>query len=544
MASEDRWDVVVVGAGLSGMTLANYLLKAGLRVLVLERRLESGGGLSSEEPTLTGYWANTGHYVFDTLGLVPFHKTLTLNQVNVRFIQPEVQSALPLADGRALVLYRDLARTLDAIARFSPADARSWRRLHRLGGEVAREVMGIAAPPARVVPRAGRKPTRSELRTAKARQALTARRPVERSNTADPSLDRLRRMSPREVVNELFESEPVKALLLHHLLVPRGVGLDDSSTGHVAALAVALAGEAQIVQGGSHELAQGLWTAILKRGGDVWDLAEVTGILVEANRVVAVEMTGGRRVRARAVVSTIDPGQTFRLAGDGHLDSALRTRLGRFRPDDVSLFAVHLALREPPRFQAAAVGAEVNRALRYSIGLETVEDHSLLWQTIRRGELPGQAGMLVSVPSLHDPSQAPARHHTALLWQYVPRTLRGRAWTDVRDGFMAACIEGLRRYAPNIGPATILAAAAMSPDDHLAKFPNLVAGLFGGANSGGQLGAYRPTPELADYRTPISGLYLAGASLPPGAGLGPASALGCVEAVAGDLRARRWWSQR
>ena len=72
MTDRDRWDVIVIGAGLNGMTLASYLLKAGLRVLVTERRLESGGGLSTEEPTITGSWANTGQYVFDTLGLQPY----------------------------------------------------------------------------------------------------------------------------------------------------------------------------------------------------------------------------------------------------------------------------------------------------------------------------------------------------------------------------------------------------------------------------------------------------------------------------------------
>ena len=46
MPHDDQWDVLVIGAGLNGMTLANYLLHAGLRVLVLERRLESGGGLA------------------------------------------------------------------------------------------------------------------------------------------------------------------------------------------------------------------------------------------------------------------------------------------------------------------------------------------------------------------------------------------------------------------------------------------------------------------------------------------------------------------
>ena len=139
---DERWDVLVIGAGLNGMTLANYLLRSGLKVLVLERRLESGGGLASEESTLNGFWHNTGHYVFDTLNLLPFHEELDLEKFNVGFVHPEVQSALPLADGRALTIYRDLARTLDSIARFSPRDADTWGRFARAASATRPEPPG------------------------------------------------------------------------------------------------------------------------------------------------------------------------------------------------------------------------------------------------------------------------------------------------------------------------------------------------------------------------------------------------------------------
>jgi len=85
---------------------------------------------------------------------------------------------------------------------------------------------------------------------------------------------------------------------------------------------------------------------------------------------------------------------------------------------------------------------------------------------------------------------------------------------------------------------------ATTPDDMAAKWTNLGAGLFGGRNSGGQLGPFRPLPELAGYRTPIAGLYLAGAATPPGAGLAPAQAMACLEILARDLGAGRWWNRR
>lgn len=515
MAYDQKWDVLVIGAGLNGMVLANYLLKAGLKVMVLERRLESGGGLASEEPTITGFWHNTGHYVFDTLNLLPFHKELDLEGVNISFVRPEVQSALPLGDGRALVIYRDLKRTLESITAHSRSDAQAWRRLHRAGSAEMPEFAGAAL-----------------------------RRRPNPAPPAEGDLARLSLMSPREVLDELFESGVVKSLILHHLLIPRGIGYDYSGTGHFVAFAIAQAGQGHMVHEGSHEMAQGLWTAILKRGGDIWDMTEVTQILVEKGRAVGVELMGGRRMYGRAVVSTVDPVGTFRLAGERHVKPHLLERLARFRPDEFSLFTVHLALRAAPRFQAAAVNPDVNRAYRYGLGLESVADHGALWDEVRRGELPAQPAMFVSVPSVHDPSQALPGHHTALVWQVVPRTLRGREWKDLREEYMATCIDRLRRYAPNIEPENIMGGTAMTPDDIVAKWTNLAAGLFGGRNSGGQLGAFRPLPELAGYRTPVPGLYLAGASTPPGAGLSPASAMACADVVATDLKAKRWWAKK
>ena len=65
----DTFDVIVIGAGENGMVLGTLLGKAGLRVLICQRRLESGGGLSTEEFTLLGCWHNTGAYYHDNFGI-------------------------------------------------------------------------------------------------------------------------------------------------------------------------------------------------------------------------------------------------------------------------------------------------------------------------------------------------------------------------------------------------------------------------------------------------------------------------------------------
>ena len=110
--SNDTFDVIVIGAGENGMVLGTYLGKAGLKVLVCERRLESGGGLSSEEFSVLGCWHNTGAYYHDTVDVTPIYRDLQLSEANTVYVHPPVQSSLLKRDGESLTLFVDLEKTL------------------------------------------------------------------------------------------------------------------------------------------------------------------------------------------------------------------------------------------------------------------------------------------------------------------------------------------------------------------------------------------------------------------------------------------------
>jgi phytoene dehydrogenase-like protein len=55
---EEIFDAIIIGGGHNGQILAAYLKKAGLSTLVLERRMEPGGGLCTEEITVPGFYHN------------------------------------------------------------------------------------------------------------------------------------------------------------------------------------------------------------------------------------------------------------------------------------------------------------------------------------------------------------------------------------------------------------------------------------------------------------------------------------------------------
>src|SRR3990172_3408468 len=124
---EKTYDVIVIGGGPNGLTAAAYLAKAGLKVLVLEKRYEMGGGLATEEVTTAGFYHNTHAIYMMMTEYAPAYRDLKLEeQYGLKHIYPPLQHAMPFEDGSCLCLYNDLEKTCESIAKFSKKDADSY----------------------------------------------------------------------------------------------------------------------------------------------------------------------------------------------------------------------------------------------------------------------------------------------------------------------------------------------------------------------------------------------------------------------------------
>ena len=64
----EKYDVIVVGGGLGGMTAANYLASRGKRTLVLEQNHQTGGNLSGFRRK--GFYFDGGDQSFESLGIM------------------------------------------------------------------------------------------------------------------------------------------------------------------------------------------------------------------------------------------------------------------------------------------------------------------------------------------------------------------------------------------------------------------------------------------------------------------------------------------
>jgi len=166
-------------------------------------------------------------------------------------------------------------------------------------------------------------------------------------------------------------------------------------------------------------------------------------------------------------------------------------------------FKVDWALSEPIPWKAR----ECARAATVHVG-GTLEEIAASERAPAHGGVAARPFVLVTQPSLFDPSRAPAGKHTAWGYCHVPNGWEGSA--------LEAIEAQMERFAPGFRDC-VLARHVMGPQALEGWDANLVGGdISGGAMTLRQMVA-RPTASL--YRTGAKGLYLCSASTPPGGGV-------------------------
>ncbi|MDO8720982.1 MAG: FAD-dependent oxidoreductase, partial [Syntrophales bacterium] len=106
-----EFDVVIVGGGPNGLVAGSYLARAGLKVVIVDRRNELGGGVATEEPRQAGFRHNVHAIYMPMVDYAPAYKDLELDKYGLEHIYPEVQFAMSFLDGSSVCIYKDLERT-------------------------------------------------------------------------------------------------------------------------------------------------------------------------------------------------------------------------------------------------------------------------------------------------------------------------------------------------------------------------------------------------------------------------------------------------
>jgi len=525
----EKVDVIIIGAGPNGIAAGSYLAKAGVKVLLLERRLEAGGGLATEEVTLPGYMHNTHSIYHMMVDYAPIYKDLRLEEdYNLKHVYPPLQCSLLLKDGRSLCLYADLDKTCESMARFSKRDSDTYREMHKKVQEYSEYYLvpatyDLAHPP------------------------LLAAAKLDATDWGKDLMSYSPK-SPKEIVDELFENEHVRAMWLY-LLAHWGLQYDMQGMGYLALLYMNRASNYRLVVGGSHMVSQAICKVIVENEGMIWGSQRIKRIIMDNGAARGVEMEDGSIIESDTVVSSIDPYQTFfKLVGRENLDPDFAERIEDYKWEKWSLITAHLALESPPDFTAAASNRDINQSLVYLLGYDTPEDLIRHWEAINNGETCEDEGFECSFPSLFDPLQSPPDRCTGLISQMAPYDLKdGGAdrWYNYKfkEEQMAKRLEILTRYAPNMKDS-VLWHSFHTPLDIENKFLDMVRGSYKqGAYLPLQLGFNRPNEFCSGYRTPVKGLYMCGSSCHPGGMIIWGGGYNAAGVIADDLGVEKWWSE-
>ena len=305
---------------------------------------------------------------------------------------------------------------------------------------------------------------------------------------------------------------------------------------------------AQMCLGGSARLAQALADDIREHGGEIRTHLEPKSILIRRGKAVGIELTNGERIMAKAfVASGLNPQQTF----IGILDAKATTSRVRKRAEAFQynllapLFALNLALHELPRYKTAERRPELNNAFMIILGLERFDQFREIVSAHERGEIPATRVVWGACPTMFDPGQAPPGKHTAFMWEKVPYALRGLSqnWDFAKDSHGKAIFQLWSQFAPNLTPDIVIDWITRSPLDTERRLPNMRSGdLLVGSLGNNQVGYNRPFAGAGEYRTPVPGLYLCGASTHPGGNVTGLCGYNAARVIAADLDLPIWWN--
>ncbi len=530
--SPSRYDAIVVGAGHNGLVTACYLARAGLRVLVLERRHVVGGACVTEE-TFPGYKVSTASYV-NSLFHTQIVRDLNLERYGYEVLPRDPSSFTPFPDGRSLMMGPDLEQTRKEIAKFSKRDAERYPQYEAMLERVA----ALVEPTLTMAPPDILRPRLADLR-ALLTLGLSFRRLRDGAGEAVEILTG----AARPILDRWFESEELKGTLATDAII--GAMASPSMPGTAYVLFHHVMGEAggtrgvwAYMRGGMGGITQALAGAARNLGAEIRCEAEVQRILVRDGRTEGVALANGDELHASLVVSNADANVTFlELLDRNELPEAFVADVERINYASASL-KINVALEELPSFRALP-GSEPGPQHRGTIHICPDQDYiERAYDDAKYGRPSAQPVIEFQLPSVVDPTVAPeGRHLMSMFIQYAPYELRDGSWNDQRDAFADRCFAIVDEYAPNF-TSSVIDRQVLAPPD-LERVFNLTGGnIFQGAMTPGQLFAFRPVPGYARYRTPIRGLYLCGAAAHPGGGVMGTPGLNAAREILGRRRLR------
>ena len=518
------YDVVIIGAGHNGLVCAAYLLKAGYSVALLEKRSIPGGGATTEEAmpeAAPGFQFNLCAIDHEFIHLGPVVEELELNKYGLEYLYCDPVTFCPHPDGKYFLAHQSVTKTCAEIAKFSPRDAEKYGEFIDFWQRLTKGITPIFnAPPKSILDIAGNygiKNIQDLLSTL---------------GGIDKTLDLIRTMltSPQDSLQYWFDSEFLKAPLAR-LAAEFGAPPSQKTIG-IGSMMMSMRHSPGMARprGGTGALTKALVKLVEAEGGTILCDRPVETVLIGNNgKAEGVRTSNGEEYLAKtAVISNIDARRLFLKmipeSASQAADPNLRERLDRrIVNNNETILKIDCALSEAPRFEAYDHREEFNiGSILIADSVHHVEEaHALP----AMGKIPDEnPSMYLDVPSVLDPSLAPAGKHTLWIEFFAPYQIHGKegtglngtGWTDeLKNQVADKVINKLNDYAPNVKDS-IIARRVESPAELGERLGAYKGNYYHLDMTLDQMIFFRPLPEIANYTTPIEGLYLTGAGTHPG----------------------------
>lgn len=464
--------VVVIGAGLAGLSAAMHLAGRGRHVTVLEKGSHPGGRVGRFD--VDGYHFDTGPTVLTMPDIV--EETLasvgdTLTD-RIPLLQVDPAYHMRYTDGSQLDVHSDEERMAHAISQFSSAqDAEGYRKLRSWLNELYnvefdRFIASNVDSPFELI-------TPSIARLA----AMGAFRKLDRAIGRFLADERLRRVFT-------FQSLYVGQAPQNALAVYAIIAYMDTVRG------------VYFPQGGMRALPEGLAAAATDAGVRFSYDTTVTELERRGARVQAVRTRNGDRIPCDALVLTTELPTTYRLLGR----TPRRPLPLRAAPSAVVLHVGTPASSSAPKHHTVVFGDAWRTTFR---------------ELITEGKLMTDPSLLITRPCVTDPGLAPPGREVLSVLAPVPNLTRGSIdWEQRTESYANELTDHVRqRLIPEFG-ADIDVSHILTPADWAAQ--GMVAGTpFSLAHNFFQSGPFRPSNRPRG----VDNAVLAGSSTVPGVGI-------------------------